>query len=72
MENKRLKKAENNRKYYDKHREKIIEHQKEKRLCTFCNQSYPLYHMSKHNKTIKHIDNVKNDIRLKNSAVLIV
>ena len=29
------------------------------------NKSYPLCHMSKHNKSIKHITNVKNESRLK-------
>ena len=61
MENKREKKAQENKTYYENNKDKIIHHQKEKRLCTYCNRSYPLYHMSKHNKTIKHITNVNNE-----------
>ena len=72
MENKKVLKSKANKKYYEKNKQKIIEHQKEKRFCTFCNWSYSLYDMSKHNKTIKHIRNVNNEISLKNSVLLLV
>ena len=62
MENKKELKAKANKKYYENNKDKIIQHQTEKRLCVYCNRSYPLYHMSKHNKSVKHITNVKNEI----------
>ena len=55
MENKKGKKAERNRIFYLE----IIQHQYEKRLCIYCNMSYHIYNMSRHNKTIKHITNKK-------------
>ena len=58
MESKKERKAERNRKYYLENKEKIIQHQYEKRLCIYCNRSYNIYDMSRH-ETIKHITNKK-------------
>ena len=52
-------KADHSKKYYDKNRIKIIEHLKTKILCEVCNQLYPLYALSRHRKTLKHINNSK-------------
>ena len=65
METKKELKAKANKTYYENNKNEIIQLQKEKRLCIYCNKSYPLYHMSKRNKSIKHITNVKNESCLK-------
>ena len=59
METKKERKAERNRIYYLENKEKIIQHQYKMRLCIYCNRSYHIYDMSRHNKTIKHITNKK-------------
>ena len=46
------------KKYYDKNREKIIQHLYEKRMCEVCQREYPLYHLSKHRTSMKHINNL--------------
>lgn len=52
------------KRYYDKNREKIIQHLYENRLCEVCQKEYPLYQLSKHRKTMKHIN---NEIKMKNA-----
>ena len=53
-------KSKYNKIYYQKHRDYVIEHLKELRYCECCNQSYHLYQISKHKKTLKHIINNNN------------
>ena len=42
---------ESNKRYY----EQIIAHLTEKRMCEVCMREYPLYELSRHRKTNKHI-----------------
>ena len=58
------KKVSYNKMYYDKNREKIIKHLGEKKLCEVCQREYPLYHLYRHFKSKKHIDNLsKNGLK---------
>ena len=58
-------KSQSNKNYYEKNKEKIMKHLYEERLCKYCNRFYRLCKLSSHNKTMKHINNVKKEIRLK-------
>ena len=51
------KRAENRKRYYEKNKEKIIEHLYERRFCEACQREYALYQLSKHRKSKKHINN---------------
>ena len=56
-----------NKKYYEKNKEKIMEHLREMRLCEVCNREYHLYLFCRHNKSKKHLINLeksKNDIKI--------
>ena len=46
------------KKYYDNNKEKIIKHLGEKRLCEVCKREYNLYNLSRHRKSMRHINNL--------------
>ena len=46
------------KKYYDSNKEKIIKHLGEKRLCEVCQREYNLYNLSRHRKSMRHINNL--------------
>ena len=48
-----------NKKYYDNNKEKIIKHLYEYRTCNICNRDYRLYQLSRHYKTNRHINILK-------------
>ena len=52
--NSEIKKAYN-KKYYDKNKDKIINHLKQKQLCELCNREFSLSSISKHNKSKNHL-----------------
>ena len=52
--NSEIKKAYN-KKYYDKNKDKIINHLKQKQLCELCNREFSLASISKHNKSKIHL-----------------
>ena len=54
MENKRERIAVNNKRYYEKNREKIINHLKQYVYCDICAKSYMLAALSTHRKTQLH------------------
>ena len=50
--------TEYNKKYYAAHKQQIIAHLGEKRLCEVCKREYHLYNLSRHRKSLKHINNL--------------
>jgi len=52
--------TEYNKKYYHEHKQQIIAHLGERKLCEVCKREYPLYHLYRHFKSLKHIRNLKN------------
>ena len=52
-------KSISNKKYYEKNKEKIMEHLKEMRLCEVCNREYRLHLLSRHNHTKLHLKNLE-------------
>ena len=68
--NKELK-SKYNKTYYEKHKDYVYEHLKTLQYCECCNQSYHLYQISKHKKTLKHITNNNNDDKhIKNITII--
>ncbi len=51
-------KSESNKKYYQAHKQKILEHFTKKVMCKVCQQEYALGHIPRHNKTAKHLKNM--------------
>ena len=49
------KKSEYNKTYYEKNKQKIIDHLKEKQICEICNRQFAIANISRHNKTKIHI-----------------
>ena len=47
--------TESNKRYYEQNKLKIIAHLQEKRMCEVCMREYPLFELSRHRKTNKHI-----------------
>ena len=49
-----------NKQYYNKNKETIINHLKQKQLCELCNREFTLSSISKHNKSKIHLALLKN------------
>jgi adenylate kinase family enzyme len=53
-----------NKKYYNDNKKELAEKNKEPILCKYCNNSPSKRYISKHNKSVKHINNYKRYIAM--------